>query len=374
MLGGVVLRSGRGEEIAKRAGRRGGPIRRIEICNTEIFHWSGAAIEVRDNQERGRERGKLSSANEGAVHIKNNFIHNNRHGAGFGYGVNVGRGAYALIERNVFDENRHAIAGDSVAQNNVDFSGYTARENLILPGGGLHCTESAPVVCWQTHQIDMHGTKDARIRGEYCCGTAGETIIIERNTILYAPPPIIPESWEEHELFLQGVFRQSLAIKIRGNPTDKAVVDGNVFKHVNRRTAIAQNGDTQRRCIDYLIVSPCVTVVLKPTNPIQVRPNNVFDANPLAVLGSLRLRRRRRAGPVYGDGRHWWAYSHKTNQWRYLNTMPEKLPQLQLVDVDNDGHCDVAERPPRPEVPFSRYSKSGTGPWTPRLGGAVGPG
>ena len=117
-----------------------GPIRRIEICNMQIFHWSGAAIELRDNNERA-ERGYLSNTNEGAVHIKNNFIHSNRHGAGFGYGVNVGRGAYALIERNVFDENRHAIAGDSVANNNIDFSGYTARENLILPGGGLHCTE-----------------------------------------------------------------------------------------------------------------------------------------------------------------------------------------------------------------------------------------
>jgi hypothetical protein len=69
----------------------------------------------------------------------------------------------------------------------------------------------------------------------------------------------------------------------------------------------------------------------------------------------------------------WWALSSVTNQWRYLNTMPEKLPQLVLVDVDNDGQCDVAERPPQPEVPFPRYSKSGTGPWTPRIGGEVGP-
>jgi hypothetical protein len=70
----------------------------------------------------------------------------------------------------------------------------------------------------------------------------------------------------------------------------------------------------------------------------------------------------------------WWALSPVTNQWRYLNTMRETLPQLQLLDVDNDGVCDVAERPPHPAVPIRRYSKSGTEPWTPTLGGDVGPG
>jgi hypothetical protein len=101
----------------------------------EIFHWSGAGIEVRDNPTPDFPRGRLKNTNEGAVRIRNNFIHNNRHGEGFGYGVNVAKGAYALIERNVFDENRHAIAGDSAADEpfDKDFSGYTARENLILP-------------------------------------------------------------------------------------------------------------------------------------------------------------------------------------------------------------------------------------------------
>jgi pectate lyase len=80
----------------------------------EIFDWSGAGIMVLDNTDHALDgRGRLLNTHEGAVHIKNNFIHHNRHGAGFGYGVNMGRGAYALIERNVFDENRHAITGDS---------------------------------------------------------------------------------------------------------------------------------------------------------------------------------------------------------------------------------------------------------------------
>ena len=71
-----------------------------------------------------------------------------------------------MIEQNVFDENRHAIAGGShnTGGGGGDYSGYTARDNLILPGGGLHCLEGVlgglllwRFNCSQTHQIDMHG-------------------------------------------------------------------------------------------------------------------------------------------------------------------------------------------------------------------------
>ena len=81
-----------------------GLIHNIEVSNMEMSHWSGAAIEVYDNAE-SEERGRLTNENVSAVQIKNNFLHHNRHD-GLGYGVNVGNGAYALIEHNVFDENR----------------------------------------------------------------------------------------------------------------------------------------------------------------------------------------------------------------------------------------------------------------------------
>src|SRR5262249_45337465 len=85
------------------------------------------------------------------------------------------------------------------------------------------------------------------------CGTAGETIMIERNTILYKSGP---------------------AIKIRGNPADKAVADGNVFTHDNRDDAIEQNGTCS------LLGAGDIT------NPIVVRPNNVFKVDPTTELGS----------------------------------------------------------------------------------------
>jgi hypothetical protein len=285
------------------------------------------------------ERGRLFNTNPGAVRIKGNFFHHNRHGAGEGYGVASTAGAYITIEQNVFDENRHAIAGGSRNDDALDYSGYTARDNLILAGGGKHCSEGWwwaltgwRFNCWQTHQIDMHGDQNEWYSSSnWLCGTAGETMIIERNTVLYT---------------------SGLAIKIRGNPADKAVVDGNVFKSGSRGDAIDQTGECG--------------LLGDITNPIDVRPNNVFGVDPTTELGSCDF---------FGDGQQdqfmttgvtWWAKSPVTGQWRYLNTMKERLPQLQLGRVDNDAVCDVALKPPRPEMASRTYSKSGTGPWRSR--------
>jgi hypothetical protein len=359
------------------------PIRKIEISNMEIFHWSGLGIQVVDNVTMA-ERGRLFNTNPGAVRVKGNFFHHNRHGAGEGYGVESAAGAYVTIEQNVFDENRHGIAGGSRNDDALDYSGYTARDNLILSGGGLHCADSpgkgavaggiiggiiggviggligglpgaaigagigagvgagggaiAGSWCWQTHQIDMHGDKSLTAFfglvtvSQWCCGTAGETMIIERNTILYT---------------------KGLAIKIRGNPADKAVIDGNVFKHKNRGDAIGQNGEPSYFGDDI-------------TNPIDVRPNNVFGVDPTTELGSCDFFGDGQQDQFMATGVTWWAKSPVTGQWRYLNTMKERLSQLQLVRVDNDAVCDVAMRTLRPEMAPQTYSKSGTGPWQSR--------
>jgi hypothetical protein len=313
------------------------PIHNIEISNMEIYHWSGVGVQVIDAVELA-ERGRLFNTNPGAVRIKGNYFHHNRHGAGEGYGVESAGGAYITIEQNVFDENRHAIAGGSRNQDALDYSGYTARDNLILSGGGKHCSEGWwwaltgwRFNCWQTHLIDMHGDQNEWYSSNnWLCGTAGETIIIERNTILYT---------------------SGNAIKIRGNPADKAVVDDNVFKNGSRGDAITQTGWCGWG--DNI------------TNPIDVRPNNVFGVDPTTELGS---------GDFAGDGQQdqfmatgvtWWAKSPVTGQWRYLNTMRERLPQLVLVDVDNDGKCDVALGPFNPSTRAQTYSKNGTGPWVP---------
>ncbi len=305
---------------------RSDPIHNIEISNMEIFHWSNAGVEVRDNIDLA-ERGRLFDTNPNAVRIQRNFFHHNRH-TGEGYGVSVTKGAYALIEQNVFDENRHAIAGGRPYENSADYSGYTARDNLILPGGVPSCLL---FICTHTHQIDMHGDQNEWYNGtNWACGTAGETIMIERNTILYS---------------------DGLAIKIRGNPANKGVVDSNVFVHESPDDAIAQNGDCGYG--DNI------------SNPIDVRPNNIFGANPMAELGSCDFFGDGQVDQFMTTGVAWWAKSPVTNQWRYLNTMPELLSQLQLGRIDGDAVCDVAPKTSSPIVIIKKYSSGGTGPWEP---------
>ena len=140
-------------------------------------------------------------------------------------------------------------------------------------------------------------------------------------------------------------YSAGYAIKIRGNPADKGVVDGNVFKQ-RREDAVAQNGDPDGDI----------------WNPIDVRSNNVFGVDPSAELGSCDFFGDGQQDQFMATGVTWWAKSPTTLQWRYLNTMRERLPELQLGKVDNDAVCDVAP-PTHPLLPPVKYSKSGTGPW-----------
>jgi len=175
------------------------------------------------------------------VRIHDNYIHHNQHVAREGYGVAVYTGAYVLIERNVFDWNRHAIAGDG-----SDGSGYRAYENLVLENGGYHDTYDAcdlpdwfalvspatwvlakalciipgasPESVHYTHQFDMHGQDNCGIVGvfndaAYNCGTAGSDMDIRYNSFFYT---------------------KGTAIKLRGTPQLQPYgmfVVSNVFAH-----------------------------------------------------------------------------------------------------------------------------------------------
>jgi hypothetical protein len=279
----------------------------VEIDHNELSGWNGAAVGVDD------DAGRLDYVgNPEAVGIHDNFIHHNQHANSAGYGVVIGDGAYALIERNVFDYNRHAIAGDG-----SDGSGYRAFRNLVLQHGGRHRT----LGFWgHTHQFDMHGQDSCGIGSVfndalYNCGTAGHDVWIEHNAFLYSEGP---------------------AVKIRGTPQRRpwgAFVISNVFAHDHLSDAVEQTEDGVYR-----------------------------SANRLGIDGSERLGTcdfdgDRIADRFMATGETWWYASRGTGPWVYLNSSRTLLPQLRLGLFDGDSRCDV--------VAGGLISSGGTEPWRP---------
>jgi hypothetical protein len=153
----------------------------LEVDNCELTGWSHAAIYLKNGNKH---------------HIHHNYIHHNQR-KGLGYGVCLGSGnnISALIERNLFDYNRHSIAGTGVPG-----SRYEARHNIEL-GNSL------------SHNFDMHGGIDRKDGTD----VAGELISIHHNT------------------FLSSKVR---AIKIRGKPTDRAEIFNNWFPHETPGTGV----------------------------------------------------------------------------------------------------------------------------------------
>lgn len=204
----------------------------IEIANMEFAGWSGTAVYTQDTElgepacyfgSSGRfcfpapPKNSNRRDNASAVWIHDNFFHHNLHHGGNGYGVEVKHGGYALIERNVFDFNRHAISAGG-----EDGTGYFAHLNLILKGstGEGACLDvlGVTVGCEATHEFDVHGT-------DYChhipwgwyaygCGQAGEFFEMTDNAFQYT---------------------MGNSVKVRGNPTIGALVARNVFAEPRRR-------------------------------------------------------------------------------------------------------------------------------------------
>jgi Right handed beta helix region len=281
----------------------------VEIDHNEVYGWKNSAIGVSDDDER------ISYVlNPETVRIHDNFIHHNQHVDKFGYGVLIGNGAYALIERNVFDYNRHAIAGDG-----SDDSGYRAYRNLVLQHGGRH----HKFLWWwfYTHQFDMHGQDSCGIGSLfrdslYNCGTAGHDIEIRFNSFLYT---------------------EKAAIKLRGTPQLKphgAFVVSNVFAH-------DRLGDAVKQTESGLYLA---------NNRVGIDGSDRYGACDFDDDGTTDR--------FTATGETWWYSSRSSGPWSYLNTSQTLLSQLTLGDFDGDGRCDV--------VAGNLISSGGTAPWRPR--------
>jgi len=124
---------------------------RLEVDNCEISAFSHSGVYLL----------------QGTGHrIHHNSIHHCQY-QGLGYGVCHGQ-ASSLIECNLFDSNRHSIAGTGVPG-----CGYVARHNVELGTSLSHC-------------FDMHGGKDR----EDGTDIAGTSIEIYNNTFRAPQTPV----------------------------------------------------------------------------------------------------------------------------------------------------------------------------------------
>jgi len=263
----------------------------VEIANNDIYGWTSAAIEVQDNLDTNR----IPFTSPYTIRIHDNFIHHNQHVGGNGYGVSTRYGGYALIQRNVFDWNRHAIAADARST-----SGYDARENLVLENGGLHWQDPIFGIWRHTHMFDAHGS-DSCLGIDHNCGSAGHSFYISYNTFLYA---------------------EDNAIRLRGTPQLQPYgmfVSYNAFAHSKMwDDAVSQTESG-------LWIGPGN----KLNNTVQsVRSVCDFDADGVA-------------DDFMTTGVTWWYRSGGTAAWSYLNTSTTRLQKLSLGYYNGDARCDV---------------------------------
>lgn len=158
---------------------------RLEVDNCEISGFSHAGVYL------------LTAPGH---HIHHNHIHHCQY-QGLGYGV-CHNTASSLIEYNLFNWNRHSIAGTGRPGNS-----YLARHNLELGVSLSHC-------------FDMHGGRDRKD------GTniAGTSIEIYNNTFRAWQTPVV----------------------IRGVPEEKCEVHHNWFlRHSEARQAVRSSGKTK---------------------------------------------------------------------------------------------------------------------------------
>ncbi|MGW3631181.1 tectonin domain-containing protein [Streptomyces sp. NPDC005122] len=270
----------------------------VEIDHDEFARWRGAAINVQDPGNR------INRANADTVWVHDNYIHDNQHPTmdgiedafgshhGAGYGVALNNGAYALIEKNEFQANRHSVTGDGRPG-----TGYLVYRNLMeSPGLGFS------LLGWDhyEHLIDMHGRGDC---SNYQCGPAGEYADIAYNSF--------PST-------------SSTEIKLRGTPSDGFNVENNVFAHTVRWSTTFTNG------------------------ALDQTETGLHD-NGGNILGANRDNQRTCdfdgdgvADPFMTTGLTWWyATSAGDQHWVYLNQSNERIADLRFRDVNGDGLCDA---------------------------------
>lgn len=282
----------------------------VEVDHNEITGWPAVGVFVEDLSGRIDPVG-----NPHTVRVHDNFIHHNQFYGTFGYGVALGAGAYALIDQNVFDWNRHAIAATGKRG-----TGYHAQYNLVLEHGGYNRWWGWPYGWDRTHQFDQHGVDTCGITDlwsdtSYNCGEAGHSVDIRHNAFLYT---------------------EGYAFKLRGTPAVSpigAYVVNNVFAHGSIGSALAQ------------------------TETGLVQQNNQVGVNGMTELGTCDFDADGLQDRFLATGQSWW-FSSGGGPWTFLRPSTLRRAQVVLGEFDARPGCDVGWG--------ALFSSGGTAPWTTR--------
>jgi hypothetical protein len=252
------------------------------IDHNELSNWTSAAVEVYNENINDHRFPRPQS-----IRVVRNFMHHNQR-EDLGYGVDIGDGAFAEIDGNVFVSNRHAIACSG-----EPYSGYLARNNLVLFAASGYGT-------WNNveHDFDMHGTRDDVCGYDHCGGEGGEYVEIGQNTFL-------------------GGNRYNF--RLRGMPSRRVDFHDNV--------TVGSFGDAIK---DDMHTGKIVEV------------NNRFAAaNPTGRLGVGDFDGDQRDDLFLATGASWYYSPAGTAEWRFLSAHTEPIDQLLLGDFDGDGRTDV---------------------------------
>lgn len=193
-ISGLRLRGPDGTSSSLNYGKQAAGIKQeysknLEVHNCEIYNWYVYGIYIVDSEN---------------ANIHHNYIHNNQR-PGIGYGICNRNKTDTIISYNIFNRNRHDVAG--VKNTNMHPPSYTAQYNLFGPDA-------------ISHRLDMHGCGYTDLWGcpdMYSKDDAGpENLAGESINIL-------------NNYFLPMNSPKRHSVVIRGIPRDMANIIGNYF-------------------------------------------------------------------------------------------------------------------------------------------------
>ena len=266
----------------------------VVISGNEIDGWPQSGVYVTDAPA-------LRAAD---ARVTRNFIHNNLE-CSEGQGVQISDGGFALIDHNLFVDNRHDVGSLYTGR------GYIAELNFNLTSGP---TCHGALGDYYNQHYDMHGE-----HGGYD-GTAGTFMEILLNTIRGAQN-------------YGGVYSRP-AFWLRGTPIQKAIFAYNVVhsEETEGRKGAVRIGKTGFSDTD--------AGKLMRHGKLEITGNKLCT-DTASELG---------VGDFNGDGHAdvfqsvgtLWVYSPSgSREWQILNDSSIRLAKLGLGDFNGDGKTDV---------------------------------